>query len=101
MKTLTGIFCLLVFSFPAFGQEAEKKDSMELHVDGKIFITITKEQINSNAVSIPLQRGIHKISWVMRQSEKTPPAKEILVLRETIANVIVRNSEPVKNYSVF
>jgi hypothetical protein len=68
MKPLTGISCLLFFSLPALCQDIGRSDSMQLHVDGKIFITVAKAEINAIAISIPLQSGPHKIRWIKKES---------------------------------
>jgi hypothetical protein len=104
MKTLAGMLCLLFFSFPAFSQGEVKTDSIELHVDGKIIVTVAKDQINNIALSIPLARGSHKISWVKQEpilmtvikSEGNSPLTEL-----ALVGFIFRNKLFVKNYSEF
>ena len=101
MKILAGMFCLLLINLSASCQE-KATDSVELHVDGKIFITLSKEQINTSLLSIPLQRGQHKISWVPKPSQQISLIPHGKTLPETEMAVVVfftDNRIRIKNYS--
>jgi hypothetical protein len=99
MKSLAGILCLVFFNLPVFSQEKAKKDSVEFHVDGKIFITVPKEQINNFPVSIQVQNGRHKISMVSRSPEGLAFLPEQEVTAIAVSNFNITNNTRVKNYS--